>query len=784
MANHRELPGRSWANSDQPYEAAPVRRHPKAFQMQSNTAFHKVALPDAWHPIPTEKHSDILSVITGRKLIVLCCTVIGLVLAIGYLAVTPRQYVASAEVLIDSRANPVSARDATLSLAPLEIAEVESQVELIKSSKIIASAVGALSPDVRDLLEAQQPSFVARLTSGVAGLVNSLFAAPPPEEAVGDDGLRGLVDTIGGGLVVRRVGSSYAVEILFSAQDPQVAASVANEVSTAYVRDQVQSKSDLWRGASTWMQQRLADLGTQASSASRISQEFKAKNQIVDTGNRGLVNEQQIQELNTALLEARAKTVEAASKMDEARKVLSNSQGGIVSDALSDGVVSKLREQSAELTQRESELESKFGPNHDAVIKTKADLKGVEASLYAEILRISQTLQSNYEVALARQKSLETSFKDQLNQSTVTSRAMVQAKEYDRTANAYDALYTSLLQRYTDAVNQQSFPIATAQVISRAVKPQAPSSPRRLLTLMLGLIAGAGLGVVAAFTRDATDQSLCNANQVERLGVPCYAMLPVLEREPDFKRRRLALASSTSVPSRHAGDKLKIEFLLHDPASMFAQAVQSIKTQLVMAGFAQDNRVIGVTSSRSGEGKSTIAANLALLFSHPDRRTLLIDADIFNPTLSRLLDVPADMGLSDVLTGQSSFDDAVVELAGSNLTVLTGGQAVAHADLLGSHHMRELLDTARQRFDRVIVDLPPVGEVVSTREVTPFLDGTVLVATWRKTQVSALEDTLKVFEFDRSKVFGVVLNKTAPGALAARHAYAAYQSRLRARATL
>ena len=750
--------------------------------MQSNTAFHKVALPDAWHPIQTEKSAEFLSVITGRKLIVLGCTVVGLVLAIAYIAVTPRQYQADAEVLIDSRASPVSANDTTQSLAPLEIPEVESQVELIRSSKIVSSAVGVLSPKIRAQLAAEQPSILVHVISEVSGLVSSLFAASPPEEDAGSDSLRSLIDSISGSLLVRRVGSSYAVEILFSNQDAQVAAAVANEVANAYVRDQVQSKSDLWRGASTWMQQRLADLGTQASSAARVSQEFKAKNQIVDTGNRGLVNEQQIQEINTALLEARATTVEAASKMDEARKVLSNSQGGIVSDALSDGVVSKLREQSAELTQRESELEAKLGPNHDAVIKTKADLKGVEASLYAEILRISQTLQSNYEVALARQKSLETSFQDQLNQSTVTSRAMVQAKEFDRTANAYDALYTSLLQRYTDAVNQQSFPIATAQVISRAVKPKSASSPRRFLTLMLGLIAGAGLGVVAAFARDATDQSLRHADQVERLGVSCYAMLPVLEREPDFKRRRLALASTTSVPSRHAGDKLKIEFLLHDPASLFAQAVQSIKTQLVMAGFAQENRVIGVTSSRSGEGKSTIAANLALLFSHPDRRTLLIDADIFNPTLSRLLDVPAGTGLSDVLTGRSSFDNALVELAGSHLTVLTGGQAVAHADLLGSHHMRELLDSARQKFDRVIVDLPPVGEVVSTREVTPFLDGTVLVATWRKTQVSALGDTLKVFEFDRSKVFGVVLNKTAPGALEARHAYAAYQNRLRARA--
>ena len=750
--------------------------------MQSNTAFHKVALPDAWHPIPTEKSSDVLSVITGRKLIVLCCAVIGLVLAIAYIAVTPRQYQADAEVLIDSRASPVSGNDTTQSLAPLEIPEVESQVELIRSSRVITSAVGALSPSIRAQIAAEQPSFLARVASSVTGLVSSFLAASPPEEESGSDGLRRLVDSISGGLLVRRVGSSYAVEILFSNQDAQVAAAVANEIANAYVKDQIQSKSDLWHGASTWMQQRLADLGTQASAASRVSQEFKAKHQIVDTGNRGLVNEQQMQEVNTALLEARATTVEAASKMNEARKVLSSSQGGIVSDALSDGVVSKLREQSAELTQRESELEAKFGPNHDAVLKTKADLKGVEASLYAEILRISQTLQSNYEVALARQKSLEASFQDQLNQSTVTSRAMVQAKEYDRTANAYDALYTSLLQRYTDAVNQQSFPIATAQVISRAVKPRTASSPRRVLNLLLGLIAGTGLGIVAAFARDATDQSLRHADQVERLGIPCYAMLPVLEREPDFKRRRLALASSTSVPSRHAGDKLKIEFLLHDPGSLFAQAVQSIKTQLVMAGFAQDNRVIGVTSARSGEGKSTIATNLALLFSHPDRRTLLIDADIFNPTLSRLLDVPAGAGLSDVLTGRSSFDNALVELAGSHLTILTGGQTVAHADLLGSPEMRELLDTARQKFDRVIVDLPPVGEVVSTREVTPFLDGTVLVATWRKTQVRALGDTLRVFEFDRSKVFGVVLNKTAPSALEARHAYAAYQTRLKARA--
>ena len=748
--------------------------------MQDHPAFQQVTLPDAWRNVATEKSaSDILSVIVSRKMIVISCALVGLVLALTYLVVTPREYQAVAEVLIDSRANPVSARDSTSSLAPLEIPEVESQVELIRSSKIIASALNALSPMLRDRLDGQRPSVVAQVAGEVAGLVNSLFGAS--QDASSNDGMRRLVDTVSGSLVVRRIGSSYAVEILFSAQDPQVAAAVANEISNAYVRDQVQSKSDLWKGASAWMQERLADLGTQASSASRVSQEFKAQNQIVDTGNRGLVNEQQLQELNTALLEARAKTVEAASKMDEARKVLSNSQGGIVSDALSDGVVSRLREQSAELTQQESELEAKFGPNHDAVLKTKADLKGVEASLYAEILRISQTLQSNYEVALARQKSLEKSFQDLLNQSTVTSRAMVQAKEYDRTANAYDALYTSLLQRYTDAVNQQSFPIATAQVISRAVKPTSSSSPRRLLSLILGLIAGAGLGVAAAFTRDATDQSLRHAGQVERFGVPCYAMLPVLEHEPDFKRRQRALTLAGAVPSRHAGDKLKIEFLLHDPASLFAQAVQAIKTQLVMAGFAQDNRVIGVTSSRSGEGKSTIAANLALLFSHPERRTLLIDADIFNPTLSRLLNVPAGDGLSDVLSGRASFSSALVELAGSHLTVLTGGQAVAHADQLGSANMRDLLDTARQHFDRVIVDLPPVGEVVSTREVTPYLDGTVLVATWRKTQVSALGDTLRVFDFDRSKVFGVVVNKTAPGALEARHAYAAYQNRLKMR---
>lgn len=720
---------------------------------------------------------DVLGVFWKGRWAVLCCALAGIGLAWAYAAASPRQYQASAEVLIDGRAGPVTASQGAPA-APLEIAEVESQVELIRSAQIIDEALDRLPAAQVDAAAAMPPSVVQRLRAAVGGL----FARQAPAAAPEADPRRGRVDAVRDRLSVRRVGASYAVEVGFTASTPDAAAAVADAVAAAYVRHQVKNKSDLWRRASAWMQQRLEDLGAQASSSARTAQEFKSAHGIIDTG-RGLVNEQQLQDSNTALLDARAKAVEADSRYDEARKAASAGADRPIPGSETDSVVGKLRADAAGLREQLADLKARYGDSHEAVVQTEAQLRALEMSLFAESERLVAALGSERDVAHARVAGLEAALRDNIARSSQTSQDRVRANELDRTAETYNSLYAGLLHRYTDAVDQESFPLAMSEVISAAAVPTAPSAPRTALLMLLGAVAGAGLGTALAFTLDAVDGSLSGAADVEALGVPCYGLLPRLERGRAFEHHRRALSHSTALPADASADRLRLEFLRHAPASPFARSLQSVKTHLVLAGADLGNRVIGITSTRAGEGKSTVAGNLAHLFTRSDGRTLLIDADLYDPTVSRLLQLDGRPGLAEILDGTARFADVAETVEDGSFTVLSAGRADgARVDfMLGSDRMRRLLDELRPLFDRIIVDLPPVGEIASTRELAPSLDGVVIVATWGGTRASALRATLRGLSRDRTNVLGVVLNRSDGRSASSPAGYPGYGRRLRAR---
>lgn len=728
---------------------------------------------------------DLSAILRGGKWLIGGFALAGMALAFVHVALTPRQYQSTADVMIDGRQNPASASQGSSS-TPLEIAEVESQVELIHSAQIVGSALDALSPDVLQALDESHPSVFDLVKRSVVGAAQGVIGRLSPSQArptVVVDGKRHHIDAVLAALSVRRIGSSYVVKVTYGAFDPKVAAAVANAVASAYVRYQVESKSELWRRASGWMQRRLEDLGAQASSAAKTAQEFKSSHSIIDTG-RGLVNEQQLQEINTALLEAKAKAVEADSRYEEAKKIVGTGSIGTIPGMQSDTVMAGLREQAAALRQRAVQMEAQWGPDHEAVIRTKVDLKALEQTMFIEGQRLVQTLQSDRDVATARELSLERSFRDSVAKSGQTSQDRVLANELDRKAETYNSLYAGLLHRYTDAVDQESFPLATAQVISAAEPSAVATAPRAFVAIVLGVVIGAGLGMAIVFAFEATDGSLSAADDVEALGVPCYGLLPRLDRGSAFERQRRALADATGLSSSLSADRLRVDFLKHAPGSLFAHSIQSVRTHIVLAGGAGSNRIIGITSSCAGEGKSMIAGNLAHIFTRSDSRTLLIDADLYEPSMSGLFDLGDAPGLADILDGSATFREAARVAGDSGLTVLAAGHA--HIDgvdfMLGSERMRDLLDEVRPLFDQIIIDLPPVGEVASTRELAPFLDGVVIVATWGSTRASALRHTLRAFARDRTNVFGVVLNRTAQRSLSSRSDYAAYRNRLRSRA--
>jgi succinoglycan biosynthesis transport protein ExoP len=720
-----------------------------------------------------EDQVAILTIVRRNWRSILTLSAIGLIAAIVYVATAPSIYTAKARVYIESRSSPVTARDTPGAATPLEIAEVESQVEYMRSEKIALAAVRRLSlPPSQDLAVPPHP-LVAKLRAAlgaaklfVGGLIDLAPAPKPANPASPEERQAG---TVRENLEASRIGAAYVIEVGYSLDNPAEAAAVANAVADAYVATQLENRSQIWKVAGEWILPRLKELQQRASQASREAQTYKAEHAIIDLGKRGLVGEQQLEELNTAVASARSKTVDARATRDQIHMLLASdiADPGIT-EAFKDTVIIQLRKQYVDLVQRADDLTRRLGPGHDAVTTIQKDVLVAKQSLRAELERLAASLDRDYEVAKAREDSMSAAFDAMISKTLVTSEARVKAKELDRAAETYDQIYTNLLSRYIDAVNQQSYPQPSAHVITPASVPERPSAPRGGLIAMLGLLVGAGLGVSGAFARHWFDRTIRAPGQLTGQGLPCLAALPELRREPGY-RAALALAQNhASEALRPASvEAFKASVVRFMPQSVFVERLHSLKSHLL----GNDRRgpvfAIGVTSVGAGTGKTTFASNFSQLLarsrSAAASRILLIDADVRQATLSQLNQAADQRGLLDVLAGRCGTEEAV-RLQLGDVRLLACGSLLPgdphFSDLMTPEAIAALVRDERAHLDRILVDLPPADELPTLRPLLDMLDGVILVAEAGKTDIDDVVAAVQDLESAGCTVLGVVLNKT------------------------
>ena len=698
---------------------------------------------------------------------------VGLVAAILYVATAPSIYTARARVYIESRSSPVTARDTPGAATPLEIPEVESQVEYIRSEKIALAAVHRLNlPPSQELAVPPHP-LVAKVREALGAVklfVGGLIGlSPAPKTNVVVSPEERQAGTVRENLEAARIGAAYVIEVGYSLDNPTAAAAVANAVADAYVATQLENRSQIWKVAGEWILPRLKEMQQRASQASREAQTYKAEHAIIDLGKRGLVGEQQLEELNTAVASARSRTVDARATRDQIHMLLASdiADPGIT-EAFKDTVIIQLRKQYVDLVQRADDLKRRLGPDHDAVTAIQKDVLAAKQSLRAELERLAASLDRDYEVAKSREDSMTASFDALISKTLVTSEARVKAKELDRAAETYDQIYTNLLSRYIDAVNQQSYPQPSAHVITPASIPERPSAPRGGLIVLLGMLVGAGLGVSGAFARHWFDRTLRVPGQLTGQGLPCLAALPELRREPGY-RAALSLAQNHASESLRPAsvEAFKAGAVRFMPQSVFVERLHSLKTHLLGNDRRSPVFAIGVTSVGAGTGKTTFASNFAQLLarsrSATASRILLIDADVRQATLSRLNQAADQPGLLDVLAGRCGTEEAVRHPLGEVRLLACGSLLPGDphfSDLMTPEAIAGLVRDERTHLDRIIVDLPPADELPTLRPLLDMLDGMILVAEAGKTNIDDVVAAVQDLESAGCTVLGVVLNKT------------------------
>lgn len=766
----------------------------------------------------------LVSFIRRQFSVILLVTVLTTALGVVYLITARPNFIAQAQLMIDTRKVQIFQQQSILGDIPIDAAQVESQVEVLRSENV-ASAV------IKNLHLTEDPEFVGAR----GGLLGTLFAAVFNQFGSGDQAplsefalFRRAMASFQSRLSIKRVGLTYVIQIGFRSHNAERAAQIANAVAEAYITDQLEAKYQATRRASVWLQDRIKELRDQVSETEQAVVEFKTKNNIVSTGptdsDRPLLNQQQVAELSTQLTIARAQTSEALARLDRINSVLtadlpSVSLGATVTDTLKNEVVTKLRSQYLDLAAREADWSAKYGRDHIAVVSLRNQMREIRGSIFDELKRLGETYKSDYEIAKQREQSVKKELDLAVTQSQETDVRSVTLRQLQSTAQTYKTIYDNFLQRYMESVQQQSFPNTEARLISSASRPLEKNSPRALIVLTITCLGGAAFGFGIGALRDMSDRVYRSGDQVESgLRIDCIALVPLLTTSKDpakpvsrpeqtEKRRFASSLLHPSSKTTHSfalnsdangargategnssltdKDSKLVEPLQNDgrksssrrkimrddrviwavvdaPLSRYTEAIRSIKLASDLNVMDKASRVVGLTSSLPNEGKSTIAFSLAQLMSQVGARTILVDCDLRNPSLSRTLAPRTKIGLIDVIAEKAELEEAILHEPLTNLAFLPGvvkHRLVHSTEILTSVPLKNLFEKLRAKYDYVVVDLPPLAPVVDVRAATHLVDSFVFVIEWGRTKIDVVEHALEQAHGVYDNLLGVVLNK-------------------------
>ncbi|MCA1469225.1 polysaccharide biosynthesis tyrosine autokinase [Bradyrhizobium sp. IC3195] len=687
------------------------------------------------------------------------------ILALVYLFTAAPRYAATASMVIDTRKVQLFPQQSVVGDTAVTSAMVETQVEILKSENISLAVI-------RDLHLTDDPEFIG---SG-GGFIGAIFNTISPSNRASSEfeSTRKALGRFESSRTIRRLPLTYVMEIGFTSRDPAKAARIANAIADAYIVDELESKYQATRRASVWLQDRIRELRTQASTAQKAVVDFKTANNIVDTG-KGLMNQQQLAEVNSQLITGHTATAEAKARMDRINDILKQDiPDASVADALKNDTIVKLRGQYVDMASKESIWSNKYGRDHLAAVNLRTQMAEIKKNIIDELKRIQQSYKSDYDIALTREESIKASLNNLVSESQLTNQAQIQLRELESNAQSYQAMYDNFLQRYMESVQQQSFPITEARVISAATAPLGKSSPKGTVVLLAALMGGLILSLGIAVARELTDNVFRTTGQVEEvLGASCIAILPALN--PAGVPSVLRGALGTKFLKQQDQPKLDLlRYVVDNPLSRFSEAMRTLKVAVDLNSIVRENRVLAVTSTLPNEGKSTLSTNLAQLIAHSGARVVLVDADLRNPSLSRALVPDAQGGLVDLVAHKVQLDDVITFDPETKLAIVSAGTTskLLHTnEILASKPMRDFVTLLRSKYDYVVLDMPPMAPVVDVRVTAPFVDSYVFVVEWGRTKTDVVRHNLRSAPEIQGKLLGIVLNKADTKLLARYESY-------------
>jgi len=554
-------------------------------------------------------------------------------------------------------------------------------------------------------------------------------------------------------LKVRRDTASRIVIVQFASHSPQLAADVVNALLNLFVEDTYRTRHEVITQSTQWLSRQLEDIRKKMDDSNQALAEFQRKTGIVDVDANKNSFAEQMGELDRQLALAQGERIQYEAFLNRAKKSSSDSLPQVHNNLVIQSLTQKLAEVQGELSQ----AQVIYGNNHPNVKKLLNQANELQSQLNAQRNSIVGELETNYAAARSREELLSSQIKGAAKQLNTIAQYNSLKKEAQTNTDLYNNLYAKIKEAGITAASKSS----NVRIVDRARVLDSPTRPHRFRNIAAALFAGLFGGLVIVFVKERVQNRIDTPEDIRRwTGISSISLIPTFQVRPVLPQKGHPQLSKNGTGTC-AADK----FLLSRPNSPEAEALRALYTSVMLSKPDNPPRTILIASPFQGEGKTTVATNLAIALSQRGR-TCLVDADLRRPGVASAFGLSEKGGLRDVLLGSSTLDEVLVpNLNLPNLTILPAGAATPDAGLLTcSEGMRNVIQILGECFEFVVVDSPPILPYSDGRAISPLVDGVILVGRSRATTRQALVRSMELLaEVHSAPVLDIVLNAAGFG---------------------
>jgi len=537
-------------------------------------------------------------------------------------------------------------------------------------------------------------------------------------------------------LTVSPVRNSRLVEIRMLSADRQLAADLANAHARAYIQQNLETRFSASKEATDWLNLQLAEQRKLVEESEAALQRYKEQHDAVAVEDRQNIVVQRLGDLNAAVTKAKTQRIEKEAQYNQIRVLQGSSAIDSFPAVVANEYLQKLKSDLGDLQQQHAQFSEKYGERHPEMVRITTAIRTTQAKYDLEVQRVVESVRAEYEAALSQERSLVGALESQKREALGLNRKGIEYSVLMRDAESNREIYEALLQRTKETGISGELRTSNIRVIDAAEVPGSPVLPRRGRDLMTAAIAGAILALGLVFLFEYLDNRIKSPQELKRhLGLSFLGMIPKID------------ASGPTLLQEGA------------PAA-FAEAVRSVRTNVLFSSAEEGARTIVVTSAGPGEGKSLVSSNLSVALAQAGQRVLHIDADMRRPRVHDIFETSQEPGLSNLLVGDCKPSEAVRKTSVSNLWILPAGMIPPNpAELLGSKRCTEYFSRLSEHFDWVVIDSPPVMAVADAAVVANSATGVVFVVGSDQTSRHAAKAAIEQLQSVGAHLVGAVLNR-------------------------